>query len=324
MVYILLSLIILVAQGFLGMADWWVLGCNWIVAGLICLSLTAVLNNQRLVAFNNLSVSIKAWVLLSSIMNLSAIYVAPELTLAQVELMAAGYSALFAVGSFCWQNHQMPVRALLMGAILGLLTLCYMPSLILVIIPLLVFFHCLSWSKDNLACLFTGFVSMVWVIYCILSLGGGDANGYILSFATVWSSVTYSLPTLLTEAYTRWFFIASMLLLAVFYIMVGLLSSNLNSLRMRSNVNLHVMVGMLMLVLLPSCWQLLLTLIGITIGIQLMLDLGNDPSHLTRKFAPVAICLFLFMGIGEYLIRLLIDYVSTITFSLPFDLPFLN
>lgn len=326
MIYILLSIIILVAQGFLGMADWWVLGSNWILAGLICLGLTAVLNNQRLVAFSNLSVSIKAWVLLSSIMNLSAIYVSPSLSLLEVDMAAIGYTGLFMVGFFCWQSKQMSVRSLSMGAILGLLTLFYMPSLLWIIIPLLMLFHLSSWSKDNLACIITGLLSMVWVNYCCISLFGDDAhaNDYISSFVTGWNELTYGFPDLMGDDYTRWIFIPTLLLLLAYYIMVGLLSSNLNSLRMRSNVSLLVMTNFLMLIALPSCWQLFLTLAAITICIHMILDLGNEPSRLARKCAHFAIYFFLFLGIGEYLIRLAYDYVSTISFSLPFDIPFLS
>ncbi len=326
MIYILLSLIILAVQGFLGMADWWVLCGNWLIAGLICLGLTAVLNNQRLIAFNQIMVSVKVWVLLAGLMNLSAIYVASSISIGQLYLIAIGFTALFMTSFFCWQNKQMPVRSLSMGAIVGVLTLLYMPTILWIVVPLLVLVYLSSWSKDNLACIFTGFVTLVWVNYCLLSLCGSDslANDYLVSFYAAWNSMTYSLPTLVGDGYTGLVFLGVVLLLLIYYVLVGLLSSSLNSLRMRSNVSLMVIVGILILLGLPSCWQLYLVLAGITICIDLLLSIGNEPSKLMIKSANAAIYVVLFLGIGEYLIRLAVDYISTISFSLPFEIPFLN
>jgi len=326
MLLLLLSLIILIAQGLLGMADWWVLCSNWIVAGLICMGLTAVLNNQRLMVFSHISVSLKAWVLLAGLMNLSAIYVAPSVTLGQLYLSAIGYAGLFMTSFFCWQSKLMPVRSLSLGALVGLVTLLYAPSLLWIIFPCLALFHLSSWSKDNLACVLTGFVTMVWINFCLLNLfgSGTSANGYIFSFATCWSELTYGLPTLIGEGYTRWIFLLSVIGLMIYYILLGLLSSNLNSLRMRSNVDFQVVMGILMVVALPSCWSLYLVLTAITICIHLLLSLGNEPSHAMIKFANVALGFVFFLGLGEYLIRLVIDYISTLSFSLPFDLPFFN
>lgn len=324
MILLLFSLIILVAQGLLGMTDWWVLGSNCVVAGLVCGGLTMVLNAQRLVAFNHLSVGLKAWALLTNIMNLSAIYVASSLSVWQVDVLVVGFAGIFMMGSYCWQSKRMPVRSLLLGAIIGLLTLFYIPTLLWIVFPLLILYYCLSWSKDNLACLLTGLVSLVWINYCLLSLFHGDANGYILSFATSWTDMTYGLPTLLGDGYTKWVFLGATVFLLFNYILLGLFSSNLNSLHMRSNVSLQVVVGLLMLSLLPSCWQLFIVLIGVSICLDMLLALGNEPSRRMVRWADIAIGLFLFMGVGEYLIRLLIDYVSTLSFSLPFDIPFLS
>jgi len=326
MVLLLLSLIILVAQGFLGMADWWVLSSNWIMSGLICMCLTAVLNNQHLLAFNHISVCFKAWVLLASILNLSAIYVEPSLSQGQMFLSSFGYAGLFMAGFCCWMDKQMTVRALLLGAIIGLLTLAYIPSLLWIIIPIMILIYTASWSKDNLACIFTGLVSIIWINYCLMHICSGEANAnsYIISFASTWGSMSYGMPILVNSGYTGWCFLAFAIVWMVIYIILGVLLSNLNSLRIRSNISLVVMVSILTLMILPSCWQLFLALIGITLCIHLLLSLGNEPTRVMIKWSDTAIYSFLFMGIGEYLIRLIYDYISTISFTLPFDIPFLN
>lgn len=324
MIYILLSIIILIAQAFLGMAEWWVLGCNWIVAGLICLGLTAVLNNQSLVAFNNISVSLKAWVLLASIMNLSAIYVVPTLSLSDLNMSAIGFSGLLMIGFFCWQSKQMPIRALSLGAILGLLTLFYMPSLIWILVPLLIIFHLSSWSKENIFCIVTGLLTLIWINYCLLNFfwDSESANGYILSFVTSWNDMSYGLPDLQDKGYTGLVFLVSTLILLAFYTILGIFSSNFNSLRMRSNVSLQCTICLFLFLLLPTCWSLFLVLSGIAVCIHIILALGNDPTRMMINRAHFFIYFFLFMGIGEYLIVQAIDYISTISFSLPFSIPF--
>ena len=46
MIYILLSLIVLVVQGILGMAGWWVLGSNFVLAAMLVGAVSWTLNAQ--------------------------------------------------------------------------------------------------------------------------------------------------------------------------------------------------------------------------------------------------------------------------------------
>ena len=333
MFLLLLSLIIVVVQGFLGMADWWVLGSNWLLAGAISMGLTFVLSNQRLAVNNVLAAGVKAWVLLSCVMNLTAIHLVPAFGLLYQDVLLVGFTALIVIGLLCWQDKQIPLRSLGMGMVIGVMTLCYSPTLLWLLFPLLIYYHCSSWSFHNLCCLLSGLLTLVWIAYCFLFLGISEdaANSYIFHFFADWRGMHFSLPDLVstvpdlsvgTAGYTAPVFLLGSILCLLCFIFFGLLSSSFNSLRMRSNVMLYSVAGLLLLIGMSTCWPLFIVLTAIIISLHLLLALGNEPSRMVRLIVNFSLGSYLFLSLGEYLIRLSVAYLSTLTFSLPFSLPF--
>lgn len=319
MILLLLSILILIAQAYLGMAEWWVLGSNWLLAGLISYSMTVVLSNQRLIQYNDMRVAPRIWVVLASTMNLAEIHFESPVSPWKLDMMLIGYVALSIIGLYYWQSKQSPIRALCMGGILGCLFWVYAPLLLWIMFPILTFAFCTSWSKHNLSSLITGILTSIWLVYILgfFVIGEERANAYLASFVSAWGRLSYSLPTIKGEGYTGWIYLGGTLLIVIQRIIAGLLVNSFNSLRARSNISLQCTLGIFFIVAMPICWPLGIILISFVMLMLFLLTFNENSPNVNKRLSQIVIGFFLFLGIGEYLIMQLISYIRTIDF--PFD-----
>lgn len=317
MLFLLLSILIIVAQGLLGMADWWVLCSNWLIAGMLSSLLAMLFTNLHLISFNNRAYLIYGWVLLASTMNLSAICLDSDVEQWQQDLLVAGFAGLLSLAFTCWQQKDIPVKALLLGIIVAFLALFYIPALLWVSFVIIVLSLLLCYSTHNLYCILSGILIGVWVLYCLvfLCLGGEEADNYIAGFAFRWDELTYGMPDFLYEGQTRWIYPLFMVIIVGGFLIINLMQSNMNSLRERSIYSSLVWITMPLLLLLPTNWALYLNLCTVLMLVHLLLSLGNEHSNTSLRGYKLLLSLLLFLGAGEPLLILLIDYVQTIDFS---------
>jgi hypothetical protein len=317
MLFLLLSILVIVAQGLLGMADWWTLSSNWLLAGLINFLLAALFTNQHLISFNNRRYLIYSWVVMASILNLSAICLESEVEQGKQQLLVIGFASMLALSFTCWQQKDIPAKSLLLGIIIALLTLCYIPSLLWIVWLIIILSLLLCYSTHNLYCLLSGIVMGVWALYCLLFLflGEEEADAYLLGFVNQWSDLTYDLPTFLYEGHTRWIFPLFLLGTIAVFLFINLMQSSMNSLRERSIYSSIGWITVPLLLLLPTDWALYLSLSAVLLSIHILLSLCNEHSLSSLRGYNLLVSLFLLLGAGEPLLSLLIDYIQTIDFS---------
>lgn len=316
MIYILLSLIVMVVQGILDMADWWVLGSNFVLATMLVGAVSWTLNAQGLFNFTHPDIVSKAIAALAGTMNLGAICLAEEMPWWQFDLLMAGGTALLLIGSLCWQSKNIPVPTLLLGLLVGLLTPVYLPTLLWLVTVLTILMHCYCLSARNLACVGSGLLSGIWVVYCLTFWldGSQAADGYLLSFANGWdTALSYELPDVTYDGATGWLFPLAVLVLSLTHTAIGFFMGNYNSLRMRSNVTVHSSISLLCLVLMPTCWPLFLALAVVSAIFLLFLSMSDELARTTRRLSTLFTALILLVGIGEPITLMLIDFLSGIT-----------
>lgn len=316
LIYILLSLIVMVVQGILDMADWWVLGSNFVLAAAIVGVVAWTLNAHGLFNFAHTDVIPRVIALLAGVMNLSAICLADDLPLGRIDLLVVGFAVVLLLGVTCWQSSSLPVHALSLGLVVSLLTPLYLPSLFWLGIVLLVLLHCACLSLHNAACVVTGLLTGVWVIYCLMAwwADGALADNFLLSFLFGWDDeLHYSWPVIMADGLTPWLFLVLVVGLTLGSAVVGLFLGSYNSLRMRSNVMLHTNLGILLLVLMPTCWPMYLTLATISIIFQIFLAMSDEFSRQARRLTTVIAVVVLLLGVGEPLLLMAIDFLRGVT-----------
>lgn len=322
MIYLLLSLIILIVQGILDMADWWVLGSNFMLSGLLCIGAAGAIVNQRLVNFNSYKVIFQCWAVLSVILNLTAIHVTPTITQGQQALLLIGFDTLLILSVNFWQQEEMPIRSILIGLVLGLMSSYYTPILLWLPLPLLLFFNMSCLSIRNVCSAITGFVTAIWLWYFFYAMTAQPSDpSYVSLVLQGFDLFCYDLPQISSTGYTGWILLAAVPVTSVSYITGSYLNGQHDSLRMRSVISNINLVSLYSLLLLPSNWTLYLILTAFNMVIHAFITLGNDANRPTQRNIAFWTIFFLLIGIAEPLIRMVIDYCSTIHIELPFDLP---
>lgn len=316
LIYILLSIIVMVVQGILDMADWWVLGSNFVLAAALVGAVAWMLNAHGLFNFAHSDIVARVIALLAGVMNLTAICLADDLPLANIDLLIVGFAVVLLLGVTCWQSSSLPVHALMLGLVVSLLTPLYLPSLFWLAIVLLVLLHCACLSLHNAACVVTGLITGIWVIFCLMTwwASGDVADDFLLSFLVDWDDeLHYGLPVIVADGLTPWLLLVFVIGLTLSSVVIGLFMGNYNSLRMRSNVTLHTNLGVLLLVLMPTCWPMYLTLATISIIFQIFLSMSDEFSRRARRLTSVVAAIVLLLGAGEPLLLMAIDFLSGVT-----------
>lgn len=311
MYLVLLSIVIMAIQSILGLADWWVLGSNWILAALVILGLILAFDHERLAGFNNGTLFQKGWILLASMLNLNSIYLTPELAWWKQALLAIGYASLISVGIGCWQSTNKPARCLLFGLIIALMSCIYGPMIFCLFIIALMLIFLSSYSTRNVLSIFSGIVFSCWIIYCIITLcfGADTETRLIQNFIDTWQSLSFSWPPIrFTENYTGIVYVCMSIFYFVIYALGGFIVENLTSLRIRSNITFQSTMCLIYALIMPSCWTLIMLFASISLCIQLIFALNEHPNRTAILWARFMLICYLVAGVGEPLFRLGWDY----------------
>lgn len=322
MYFLLASIIILVTQGFLGMADWGILVSNWFIAGLVSAIAAGSLSAERIFNFNSLPCIFHSWTLLASVMNLVAIHIQTELEWWQMWLLMSGIGVIMVICTSIWQARDLTARSLALGIIISILTLIYVPSVLWLVLVIIGLTMLSSFTMHSFYALISGFVTGVWLCYIILELSsGGLGDTYILSFIDDWDNLTVDWPQIQSSGWSGWIMVGICSIIFFVYMTVRLYRSSFSSLRMRSISLWLCCLALAFILLLTFDWALYLLLISVVMMIHLLLVLGNDPDQLARKGYYTILYVLLVLGVAEPLILMGYDYLSTISIELPFDLP---
>ncbi len=297
-------------QGYLGLASWWVLWSNWVLAAVITLCVVMVFDHERLAGFKNMQLFEKGWVMFAAMMNINACYIEPEIAWWQQDLLLVGYTALLSVGIGCWQNADIPVRCLLFGVIIALMSCIYPPSILGLILVLIFLFYLHCFSLRNVVSVLSGLLFAYWMIYVAetLWLSPETQEELFLYYQESWQSLSYGLPTFSKEGYTGIIFIAGSIILFLHNAIFGFLSDNLSSLRLRSNVMLQSTFILVLIPVMASCWSFYLTLCLLTVCIHMLFSLSYQPQRLAINSARAVLFCYLAAGIAEPLIRMAWEY----------------
>lgn len=308
-ILLLLSIVIIMIQGFLGLADWWILGSNWILAGLVILALIMAFDHERIAGFNNGALFQKAWVLLASLLNLNAIYLQPSLDWWKQDLISIGFVALISVGLGCWQYGNKPVRMLVFGLIVAIMACIYSPMIFSFLFVVLLLILMSSYTTRNVLSLLSGIVTTTWLIYILTTVFfGSEAEKTLVSnFVDSWR-LNYQLPVFTGDVTAGMIVIGMVVFFIFLYAVGGMLVDNLNSLRIRSSITVQCILCFVLILAMPSCWSLYVSLASISLCVNLIFALNGRPGRREVTFARIMLACVMVAGIGEPIFRFCWDY----------------
>ncbi|MCR5395026.1 MAG: hypothetical protein K6E86_06515 [Bacteroidales bacterium] len=313
----ILSILFIVVQGLLDLADWWVLGSNWVLAGVISSGLTTYLISQHLMGFNNRNCMLEGWALLSAILNLSAICIVPEVEWWRATVIECGFVGLLMLGISCWQQTELPGRSLVCGLVVAVLSALSLPSVAGLAVVVICMAHLLCFSWHNVYVLLSGMLIGVWLIYCSLSLGIDieAGNAYMIRWVEGWSELRYGLPIVHAAGITPWLYMAIVPISLLFYVIISFMQGTMSSLRLRSLFMMLSSLSILLILIMPGSWTICMALGGTVLLSHLLFTLGNNSTGFLRHFLSVQIYFYLILGIAEPVIRLSVIYIQSIDFS---------
>ena len=317
MFFLLLSILFMVVQGLLGMASWGILCSNWLVAGVLCAATGVWLESQHLISYNSRMSFMPGWALMAAIMNLSAIYFVPDMLLWRFYALLAGFVLLTLLGLADWQRNDISGRMLLYGLIVAILASLHLPAIFAFVIVFLSMFHLLCYTMHHLYVLISGFLIGVWLIYCGISVFDSAQAGtaYLYQWLYGWEDIDYRFPFLQYQGVTRWVYPVLLPVFVVIFMGVGMLQGSFSSLRIRSLLSLVCSLSVMAIVLMPMEWTLSAAFCGFLLMLQVLLTMGNQPSQGMQHIFRVLTLTFMCLSIGEPVIVMLIDFVSSVDFS---------
>ncbi|MBO6012098.1 MAG: hypothetical protein J6P82_01085 [Bacteroidales bacterium] len=311
MYLIILCLVVLVFQIVFGMADWWVLAVHFVLSGLLSLGISYLIDQYRLINKSGSQILFQGWALMYAVLNLSTVFLVSDQPWWHTDIFLIALALIFRLGLDLWQDSDCPVLCLELGAIVGALTFLDVQSLYFLIILIALLFHARSVSFRNLSCLFTGILTAVWIVYCILTLFSDPDSGlqYLLTFGHL---LEWSLPVLpdLSAGYSHYVFLAGLAIVLIIYIFSGYFMYGISSLRTRAALHFISSLCLLLVFMLFFSFPACVALMAVPLSIHLMLSWGNNPSKPAVWATNTMIVISILLGVGEKLILWAIGFFS--------------
>ena len=318
MIILLFSILVMVIQGLLDMVDWWILFSNWALSGALSAVTASVLTGQHLMGYNRRGCIIWGWVLMSNVLNLSAIYLQPDMAWWRVDLLLIGFAVLLQLVSTFWQQTDEPGLCLLLGFLVILLGWLHVTALLWMLGVIILLIHLLSYSRYNFYALLSGLAMGTWMLYSLLFLLVSEEKGaaFIYNFIYGWESLSFGLPDHMGWwDFTRVSYPYVMMALYIFFVIVGRFQGSNSGLRERSLFGALSTVGIFLLLIMPVSWALYLDLGAILMLIHLLLTLGSSPSRAQVKGFRGLVIFGLVSSVAEPIAHLTMVYLNSIDFS---------
>ena len=293
------------------MADWWVLAVHFVLSGLLSLGISYLIDQYRLINKSGSQILFQGWALMYAVLNLSTVFLVSDQPWWHTDIFLIALALIFRLGLDLWQDSDCPVLCLELGAVVGALTFLDVQSLYFLIILIALLFHARSVSFRNLSCLFTGILTAVWIVYCILTLFSDPDSGlqYLLTFGHL---LEWSLPVLpdLSAGYSHYVFLAGLAIVLIIYIFSGYFMYGISSLRTRAVLHFISSLSLLLVFMLFFSFPACVALMAVPLSIHLMLSRGNNPSKPAVWATNTMIVIFILLGVGEKLILWAIGFFS--------------
>ncbi len=279
---IILNILVMVIQAYLGEVGWQLLLAHWLVAGVLTGLFVVVLHNNRYVASGTPFIKLfsHGWVLMTLMLNLGSACLVAEQEWWQPCLYLAGFALIVAAGYHCWQTDSCPLMCLGIGAVLGLLTLVSPLALSGLLVCIVLLMHMRSFSLHNVCSTVSGLLTIVWLVYAVLFLAVGESAGsaYLQSLTdpAVWA--TPSWPVMVHDRPTDYAFLLGTAFLLLVFLAVGYLFAGSGNLRTHAAVKFLGTLSVLSLLMVSLSWSLYMPLLSISVAVWVMFALGNGIS----------------------------------------------
>lgn len=304
---LLFNAAIVAAQSWLGDIAWWIPVVNWGITALFALVIQHFIQRLRL---GNVRQGIPfaiAWILLTTTTDFASLYLAGNMSQGLILLQMAGLLAILSLMLTSWQMHDVPVTYLTSGAVVGVLTMIYAPTVFWLLMLALSPFYMRSSTARNFWCAVTGTVFGIWVVYfvCYFFISEIRAAEIIGNLLHVFE-FTFSLPAFSLQA---WIFIAVIATLLIVYTGTSFLLNVGDSLRTTSCIQLLSALGILFAVFTAlNIPQLVLyvSLLSLLLSIQVTLHHANLSSPVHEWWVILILAVLMLLGILPILIPLML------------------
>jgi len=293
------------------MADWWVLSVHFILSGLLSTATLYAVDKYRLMSKNGTQILFHGWALMYVVLNLSTVFLVSDQPWWHVDVYMVALALIFHLGLDLWQNSDAPVLCLELGAIVGALTFLDALSLYWTFILIALLFHSRSVSFRNLSCVFTGVLTSIWIVYCLLVLLSEPLSGtmYLQSFEQLLDVTLPAVPGI-SSGYSHWVFLSGLALILLIYTFSGYFMYGISSLRTRAALHFISSMSLFLVFMLFFSFPTYIALFAVPLSLHLMLSWGNNPSKASVWTTNLTIVTAILLGVAERVIVWGISYFN--------------
>lgn len=281
---LLLSVVVLFAQMFLGEVPATHLWLNWGISGGLGLALFEAIDRFRMGRTMHRGLMIIPWLLMAVTLNLGATLFPQADGFGSQKLILSGFVVVFLLSLGGWQQTQSTVHWIGFGLVLGLLAAFYPQAIEWLLFLPAALFQMRSLTVRNLWAALTGLLSGLWVDFCWVYFVG-EPDGWRQFFLPFHNLVDVISVDFLTFSVWQWIYVGSLLTLWVSYMLLGLFSNPAGSLRAHASAVLtaHFMLCLLVLSVLNLSDIPLMMACGMALlGMRMMLGLANSRSMMAK------------------------------------------
>lgn len=258
MLLIIASLVLTLAQIYLGQGEQMTLLANWAGSGFLAFGIWSILSRFHLSQEGHSQAVYISWPILATSINLTVCTMGATRPWAEL-LSLASVLIILTLGLSTWQQKRAPWPFLYTGLLTGAMSLYQIRFLLFLVLIFVFFYHMRSWSWRNFWSLITGTIMGFWGAYvaCFALRSEAVADQMVLSALSA-TELRLEIPQL---DLWQWLFVGLLLVEMMFFAITGLFRNLGTSIRTHASI-------------------LLLTTLSLLQVIASIVDISNFQQHL--------------------------------------------
>ncbi|MDO4497781.1 MAG: hypothetical protein Q4B58_08150 [Bacteroidales bacterium] len=299
---VLLSIVMVFVQIWLGHVPTWMLVSNWLLAGAASYILWDCVDRYRLGRVVMRGSVIVPWIMMASMANFCCVCFSDRFLAVENYLALICFLFMIRVSMSIWQKDDAVQSLVWEGLMIGAMS-AFFPGMLLwlSIVPLqIIFMRCAT--RKNLLVVISGMLLGIWCSFCYFFFWGGE--GSLLEMADRYRSllVVEWDPNLVSL--WQWVSVGVVLFLTIFYCIVTVMLNVSNTIRAQS-INHLLCICQIMVLLFTlldmahlPVYMLLQTML---LGLHLIVILANSRGYLSEWWTLSLILFYMALSVGPYL-----------------------
>lgn len=300
---VLLSIVAITIQIFMGGADWVLLTSNWGISGIMSFLLWDFAEKYKLGRNVGQWLIAVPWVLLSATFNYCQRWLILDLPIWKYFLVFGVFYLIWYQGLRAWAETYSSGRMLFIGILIGLLSIFFPEAIFWLVFTLFIIYHMRIFSVRNLMSVISGVLLGIWFYLCI---------AYTLGFSNILSDLienyTFRLELqmnkiLVPDVWT-WIVLVFTSLLIVVYLLRGMIPGSGSNLRSHASMMMTSTLSLLTVALMVLDFthlDLYLPIEVLMLSFQMIISLSDNNSSVNEWWALSVLVLALLISVGPEL-----------------------